>query len=324
MDACARLHALHQLLKRLRASHAASILAAIAPCFDEPRVVFEVQPGECVEASRVAAGLHRFRANLPRRLRERRRPLKAASAESLADFDTAAELLYRFVGEWISYSENYASLWRTTENSQKSVRRSQSPHKNHRIGKPVSQTNHFVVLFTFLRSAVVIGIAGSFWIATDWPSGGLAVIGATLVCGLTSTAPSASRMVVQMALGAVFATLTGYVFIYYVYSNIDGFPLLGTVVAPVLALGAFIATRRGRVWHRLFGVLLSACRAGLRRQLRPRSADQQRRRVDGIDAARRPRFRGGISCRYALARRTDHGRLASASGTGMQGPSARS
>ncbi|MGF6649840.1 putative membrane protein YccC [Paraburkholderia youngii] len=247
MDACARLHALNQLLKRLRASGAVSILAAIGPYLDELGALFEAQaPVEAdVEASHAAADLRLFRANLPRRVRETRRPLEAASAESLADFDTAAELLYRFVGEWMNYSQTYASLWRKSESRQQSLRRGSSPKKSDCTSRPISHTNHFAVLFTFLRSAVVIGIAGAFWIATNWPSGGLAVIGATLVCALTSTAPSATRMAMQMAIGAVLATLTGYVFMCYVYPNIDGFPLLCAALAPVLALGAFIATRRG-------------------------------------------------------------------------------
>ncbi|WP_233855619.1 FUSC family protein [Paraburkholderia sp. HD33-4] len=245
MDACARLHALHQLLKRLRVSRAASILAAIDPYLDELEALFEKRAEVDVEASDVAADLRLFRANLPRRIRETRRPLEAAYAESLADFDTAAELLYRFVGEWTNYSETYACLWRKKERAPQTIRRSSSPHKCHRTSGSISRTNHFAVLFTFVRSAVVIGIASSFWIATNWPSGGLAVIGATLVCALTSTAPSATRMAMQMALGAVLATLTGYVFMCYVYPNIDGFPLLCVVLAPVLALGAFIATRRG-------------------------------------------------------------------------------
>ncbi|RZF24743.1 FUSC family protein [Paraburkholderia sp. UYCP14C] len=245
MDACARLHALHQLLKRLRVSRAASILAAIDPYLDELEALFEMRAEAEVEALHVAAGLRLFRANLPRRIRETRRPLEAASPESLADFDTAAELLYRFVGEWANYSETYACLWRRKERPQQSIRRRSSPHKCHHTSGSISRTNHFAVLFTFVRSAVVIGIASSFWIATNWPSGGLAVIGATLVCALTSTAPSATRMALQMTLGAVLATLTGYVFMCYVYPNIDGFPLLCVVLAPVLSLGAFIATRRG-------------------------------------------------------------------------------
>jgi uncharacterized membrane protein YccC len=245
MDASARLHALHQLLKRLRANRAASILAAIEPYFDELGSLLEVQRGADIDASRVAADLRLFRANLPRRVREIKRLPEAASAQSLADFDTAAEMLYRFVGEWINYSEAYSSLWTPAESRRPKVSRRRGAPKDRPNNKSVSHTNHFVVLFTFLRSVVVIGIVGSFWIATNWPSGGLAVIGATLVCALTSTAQNATRMALQMAVGAVFATLTGYVFMCYVYPNIDGFPLLCTTLAPVLALGAFIATRRG-------------------------------------------------------------------------------
>ncbi|MBB5428382.1 FUSC family protein [Paraburkholderia sp. CNPSo 3155] len=245
MDACARLHALNQLLKRLRASGAVSILAAVGPYFDQLGALLEARAEAGAEASHAAADLRLFRQNLPRRVRESRRPLEAASAESLADFDMAAELLYRFVGEWMNYSQTYASLWRKSESRQQRLRRSSSPQKSLCTSRPVSRTNHFAVLFTFLRSAVVIGIAGAFWIATNWPSGGLAVIGATLVCALTSTAPSATRMAIQMAIGAVLATLAGYVFMCYVYPNIDGFPLLCAALSPVLALGAFIATRRG-------------------------------------------------------------------------------
>ncbi|CAE6784416.1 p-hydroxybenzoic acid efflux pump subunit AaeB [Paraburkholderia haematera] len=233
MDACARLHALHQLLKRLRAGGPSRMVDAITPYFRELSALLASTQEADVEASRTAARMRFFQAGLPRRVRETRRPLEAAPAESLADFDTAAELLYRFVGEWIRYSETYASLAR------------RKPGAGQRIaGRYVSRTNGFVVAFTFARSAVIMAIAGWFWIATDWPSGGLAVIGAALVCALTSTAPNASKMAVQMAVGTVLATMTGYLFTCYVYPGIDGFPLLGATLAPVLALGAFIASRK--------------------------------------------------------------------------------
>jgi uncharacterized membrane protein YccC len=233
MDACARLHALNQLLKRLRANGSAPLVAAIEPYFHELAALMALQPEATLDASRMAARLRHFQASLPRRVRATRRPLEAAPAESLADFDTAAELLYRFVDEWIRYSETYAALAR---------RKPEGPTPNG--SRYISKTNGFVVAFTFLRSAVVMAIVGWFWIETDWPSGGLAVIGAALACALTSTAPNPSKMAVQMALGAVLATMTGYVFTCYVYPNIDGFPLLCAMLAPVLALGAFIATRK--------------------------------------------------------------------------------
>ncbi|WNC92084.1 FUSC family protein [Paraburkholderia sp. FT54] len=233
MDACARLHALHQLLKRLRVNGSAPIVAAISPYFRELAALMAPQFEAAVDASRMAARLQHFQASLPRRVRETRRPLEGAPTESLADYDTAAELLYRFVDEWIRYSQTYASLTRRKLGSHPRV-----------SSRYVSKTNSFVVALTFIRSAVVMAIAGWFWITTDWPSGGLAVIGAALACALTSTAPNPSRMAVQMAVGTVFATLTGYLFTCYVYPNIDGFALLCMMLAPVLAFGAFIATRK--------------------------------------------------------------------------------
>lgn len=234
MDACTRLHALHQLLKRLRANGEGAMIDAIKPYLYE--LSSQLQSPELDDdPSRVAARLRSFRANLPARVRGTRCPLEAASVESLADFDTAAELLYRFIGEWVVYSNIYASL----------------EHPVPTIGPPlaetgyVSRTNRLVVACTFLRSALMMSIVAWFWLETNWPSGGLAVIGAALVCALTSNAPNASRMATQMALGAVAATSVGYLFTCYVYPNIDGFPLLCATLAPVLALGAFVATRKG-------------------------------------------------------------------------------
>ncbi|CAD6555681.1 p-hydroxybenzoic acid efflux pump subunit AaeB [Paraburkholderia metrosideri] len=236
MDACARLHALHQLLKRLRASGSQPMATAIKPYFHELAAHFQPQLDRAVpDASQLATHLRLFQSTLPRRMRETRRPLEASPRESLADFDTAAELLYRFVDEWIRYSETYTS----------SLAQRKPASQPRSTSRYVSRTNGFVVAFTFVRCAVVMAIASSFWIATDWPSGGLAVIGAALACALTSTAPNPPKMSVQMGIGAVFATMTGYLFTCYVYPNIDGFPLLCTMLAPVLASGAFIATRKG-------------------------------------------------------------------------------
>ncbi|SMG59676.1 FUSC family protein [Paraburkholderia susongensis] len=242
MDTCARLHALHQLIKRLRTSSSASVLVAIGPYFDELAVLLAREPMVGFDASRVAENLRFFQASLSQRVRETKRPLEVTSAESLADFDTSAELLYRFVGEWVNYLDTYISLsGGKPENRREKMGKTERRHINSHPGR----TNNFVVLFAFLRSSVVIAIVVSFWMETNWPSGGLAVIGATLVCALTSTAPNPTKMALQMALGAVIATMTGYVFMCYLYPNIDGFPLLCIALAPVLALGAFIATRKG-------------------------------------------------------------------------------
>ena len=236
MDVCARLHALNQLIKRVQTEHLATVVDAMQPYFTELSHLLVRQVERTCDASHaaVAAGeLRTFQATLPRRMRETRQPLESLAPALLADFDTCAELLYRFMDEFIRYTETYASL------------EQRGPLKEQQATRYVSKTNGFVVAFAFLRTVVVIGIVSAFWIETDWPSGGLAVIGAALACALTSTAPNPSRLSLQMAIGAVFATIAGYLFNFHVYPGIDGFPLLCATLAPVLALGAFMAMRPG-------------------------------------------------------------------------------
>ncbi|WP_090689036.1 FUSC family protein [Paraburkholderia phenazinium] len=236
MDACARLHALRQLIKRVQAGGPNAVMRAITPYFEDlSRLLVRqtAQACDAAHAARVAVELRAFQAMLPRRVRETRRPLESTASDLLADFDTSAELLYRFVDEFIRYTDTYASL----EHGK--------PVKERQTVRYVSKTNGFVVGLTFLRTVVVMAIVGAFWIEADWPSGGLAVIGAALACALTSTAPNASKLTLQMAVGAIFATMTGYLFSCYVYPNIEGFPLLCATLAPVLAFGAFLAMRPG-------------------------------------------------------------------------------
>ncbi|CAH2904151.1 MAG: Transport-related membrane protein [uncultured Paraburkholderia sp.] len=233
MDACARLHALHQLRKRIHASDAAAIMPAINPFFHELAGLLASPRGSPADVSHLTAELRRFQASLPPAVRKARSRQEQITSEALADFDTAAELLYRFVYEWTRYCTTYVAL------AQRKPRTQQRDANRY-----VCVTNRFAVAFTFVRSATAMTIAASFWIATAWPGGELAVIGAALTCALTSTAPDAPKMAVQMALGAALATLAGYLFTCYVYSSIDGFPLLCLTLAPVLALGAYMAARK--------------------------------------------------------------------------------
>jgi uncharacterized membrane protein YccC len=236
MNACARLHALHQLLKRLQAGGLRPVIDAAMPYFEELSALLVRQNAQTVDAShaaRAAVELRIFQTTLPRRVRQTRQSLEASAPDLLADFDTSAELLYRFVDEFIRHTETYASL------------EQRKPAKERQAVRYVSKTNGLVVRLTFLRTVVVMAVVGCFWIETDWPSGGLAVIGAALACALTSTAPNASKLTLQMALGAVLATMVGYLYTCYVYPNIDGFPLLCATLAPVLAFGASVAMRPG-------------------------------------------------------------------------------
>ncbi|WP_323122837.1 FUSC family protein [Burkholderia alba] len=237
MHACTRLHAFHQLLKRLRAQPSEAVTRALAPHVDALSSVFDALRGEigrgAVKPTGAWLDLSRFLAALPKRARASRRDLEGAGPDGVLDFDTAVELLYRFVDEFLGYTETYASLALDSHVLERSVTRY------------TAKTNAYFVGFTFLRTVVALGAMSAFWIASAWPSGGLAVIGTAIACALSSTAPRAPKFVAQMAAGAALATLTGYLFVCHVYPEIDGFPLLCTALAPVLAFGAFLATRPG-------------------------------------------------------------------------------
>jgi len=235
MDVCARLHALHQLKKRLRDNQSLRVTESTAAYFHELSALLSEQTGRRFDSSSaagIAAELKRFQASLPPRMRTTRRIIEADEPQSLPDFDTSGELLYRFVVEFIRYIDTYASL---------------ANHRNPARERPpvryVSRTNGFVVAFTFARTAAVLAAVGAFWIATDWPSGGMAVIGAALTCALTTSAPNPVKLALQMAVGAAFAAIAGYFVTFRVFPLIDGFPLLCAVLAPVLAAGTFVASR---------------------------------------------------------------------------------
>ncbi|WNC95133.1 FUSC family protein [Paraburkholderia sp. FT54] len=237
MNACTRLHALHQLSNRMRTGRARLVMEAVRPYFGELSGLLvsrkdPMKPDEA-RAARAAIELDRFRTTLPTRARETRRSLETAVPELLLDFDTTMELLYRFVEEFQRYTETYASLIDQKHVLERSVTRQ------------VVKTNAYAVAFTFLRTVVAVGAVGAFWIATNWPSGGFAVIGAAVTCALTSTAPNTSKVAAQMAVGVAFATVVGYVFTCFVYPNIEGFPLLCAVLTPLLGLGAFLSMRPG-------------------------------------------------------------------------------
>ena len=235
MDVCARLHALHQLKKRLRDNQLTRVVDSTTSYFQELAHLLaehKERRFDSSDAAGLSIRLRNIQKALPARMRATRRPLESTEPQSLPDFDTAGELLYRFVAEFIRYIDTYASL-ETNHN----------PARERPPVRYVSRTNGFVVACTFARTAVVVGAVSWFWIATNWQSGGMSVIGAALTCALTSSAPNPVKLALQMAVGAACATLAGYLVTCYVYPAIDGFPLLCAMLAPVLAAGTFFASR---------------------------------------------------------------------------------
>jgi uncharacterized membrane protein YccC len=240
MTASTRFHALHQLMNRLRGAGATEAVDALEPYFKELAPLLH-EPGEPVLSAADAAGsarkLEAYKAALPRRVREARTVLAARPGFPLLDFDTASELLYRFVDDMHAYTLTYASL-------------ATGSHERERwIERYEPKTNAVLTFVAGVRGAIVMALLSAFWIASAWPNGDVLVLNAAAVCALASSSPRPTRMAFQMAAGTVLATLAGFVVEFGVYPHIEGFPLLCAALTPALALGIWMTTRQKLVGY---------------------------------------------------------------------------
>ncbi|WP_254366684.1 FUSC family protein [Paraburkholderia sp. NMBU_R16] len=234
MTASTRFHSLHQLMNRLRAAGAREIVNALEPYFAELAPMLYT-PGEPVlrasDATRSADRLQHFKRELPSRMRATRERLNTLSDSALLDFDTASELLYRFVDDMHAYAQTYASL------ATASHARERSPERYE------PKTSAIVTAIAGVRGAIVMAALSAFWLATAWPSGATLVLNAAAVCALASSSPRPTRMALQMSIGTMLAAAAGAIVVFGIYPRIDGLALLCAVLAPPLAFGVFLSTR---------------------------------------------------------------------------------
>ncbi|HEY3599221.1 MAG TPA: FUSC family protein, partial [Paraburkholderia sp.] len=231
MAASTRFHALHQLMNRLHMASAWTTIDAIEPYFKEIAPLLR-KSGEPVltaaDAIDAAAQLEAYKAGLPARIRATRDALAVHPDEPLLDFDTASELLYRFVDDLYAYTATYASLAAATHERERWLERYEP------------KTNALTAGISGLRAAIVMVVVGAFWIATAWPSGTTLTLNAAATCALASSSPNPPRMAWQMAVGTTLSSLLAIFLTFGIYPHIDGFPLLCAALTPFLALGVYM------------------------------------------------------------------------------------
>lgn len=236
MGITTRFNALHQLLERLRGHGEEHVVAAIKPGLQDLAEVLDGFSGRALtspDAARLATALAIYKDGLPARVRTLRglfQETAPSEAEQL-DFHTAYELLYRFVDDLHGYAQTHASL-------------AEHRHERERWDEPFTpQTNWWAAAASGIRASFILLLLGSYWVATAWPSGATMTLIAAATVGLSAATPNPKRMAFQMACGTFLGALIGFVEMFFLFPLIDGFPLLCVMLAPVIVLGSFLASR---------------------------------------------------------------------------------
>ena len=181
-----RFHALHQLLERLRAQGSTQVLEAFEPCLEEITGLLEEIRGRAVtdhDAERFAQRLADCRERLMARIRQARGELLAREPgeEARLDFNTAAELLYRFAEEMHDYALTHASL---------------AAHRHEREQWKdafTAKANAVAAAVAGMRTGLMILLFGCFWIYSTWPSGGTFALNAVAVSAFGGAEPEEGR-----------------------------------------------------------------------------------------------------------------------------------
>jgi len=235
MAACTTFHSFRALLQRLTkdATPAGRALIELYESLGETLVLTGEVPRSAGEARRAARGIAAFRGLLQRRVEQVRRSFpEAVHPKTALDFDTALELLYRFVRELHAYTRTYATL----------LEREQGPKPPDDI-RFVSRTDPLVALLSGARACAAILLVGAFWIASAWPYGSSALTFVAVVCALFTMTPDPPRAARRMTLGFSAGFLAALLFKFFVLPSLDGFGLLCAGLVPVLMAGLYLATR---------------------------------------------------------------------------------
>ncbi|SDH38343.1 FUSC family protein [Pseudomonas panipatensis] len=231
-----RFHALQRLLDRLRERRAEAVLEVLMPCLIEVGELltgWHGRPLRDADAARLAGQLERCRQQLMPNIREARAKLAHAcprEADQL-DFETAAELLFRFTGDIHDYALTHASL---------------AAHKHareHWKERFTPKANALAASVAGFRCALLVLIGGIVWIETSWISGATFALTSVLIAALSSASPNPKRLSLQLTLGTLLGASLGFILTFRVLPLLDGFPLLCCALAPVFALGAFFISR---------------------------------------------------------------------------------
>jgi len=250
MNVSTRFRVLHQWLERLRGHGDAAAVAALETYLQDVPALLVLKENEPVrtaaDAAHAEVRLQAFVASLPGRLARARERLLHLPDDALLGFDTAAELLERFMAEMLAYTGTYASLALETDTRELTAARY------------LSKTNYVSAGVAGFRAAAALLFSATLAFESAWPAGPGAVLNTAINSALVSTMPQPTAAAWQMTKGTLLAAMLAPVMLFGVYPLIDGYILLCLVLTPVLAFGVWKTTRPGGMGFGL-GYCISFC-----------------------------------------------------------------
>lgn len=233
MAALTTFHTLHRQMERLRRDADSPLPGLLLPLFSEVAVVLSGPDGparNASEAQDTEKQLGRLRAGWPRRIEAARAHLPGGEQAEhwRIDFDTATELLTRFIEEMHAFVGVYHGF------------ASKTPQQISSLAAYVPGTPLPVAVAGGVRAALTLGTLSIAWYWLAWPSALEAVLLATVLCGLAASSPRPVLMVKQFLTGFALGTPLAYISLFWLLSQGNGFPMLMLGLLPFLALGSYL------------------------------------------------------------------------------------
>jgi uncharacterized membrane protein YccC len=221
-------YTLHRLSHRLSGAnvpHAAPVLALIEP--------MHAHLAQAMQEELTAERMARMRTMLMLDSAAARDALAGGGAVTRAqqiDFDTAAELLERFVRDLEQFTALYQGL---------------AQEKRQQVSDPGSyspKTPPAIIIASGFRAGATLLATAAAWYWMAWPFSINSILMATIFCALASSSPRPTVLVQQVLTGFLIAAPLAFVTEFFMVARADSFAPLVLAALPLFVLGAYLSS----------------------------------------------------------------------------------
>nr|WP_315217012.1 FUSC family protein [uncultured Duganella sp.] len=218
-------YTLHRLIHRLRVNATGHVLDLVEP--------MHAHLARAMKPDLTAGQLARMRVELAEDIATARARLAAEPLDGRPqqiDFDTAVELLDRFVRDLEEFAALYHGL---------------THEKRRQVSDPgayTPKTPPAIVVASGLRAGATLLIAAAAWYWLAWPYAANAILMATIFCALASSSPRPTALVQQVLTGFLIAAPLAFLTEFVLMTRADDFGPMVLAALPLLALGSYLST----------------------------------------------------------------------------------